>query len=166
MKNKYFCLSVLLLLLFFSAAAYAAECNITTTGHFSVDANGDIADSRTGLTWKRCLAGQSFSNGSCNSSATNSTWDNALKLPLSGWRIPNIKELQSIVDETKYNPAINADCFPTSVGNVYIWSSSLDAANAANAWLVDFKDGLLYNIFPRNGQQGITVSVRFVKDTQ
>lgn len=58
------------------------------------------------------------------------------------WRLPSIKELQSIVDIKKSNPAINDQfkfCEPTSY-----WSNSQDLTNKNHAWYVGFKAGATY----------------------
>ncbi len=55
------------------------------------------------------------------------------------WRLPNIKELQSIADVNRYNPAIKRG-FANVISSNY-WSLSEDVSNAKYAWFVDLKDG-------------------------
>ena len=59
------------------------------------------------------------------------------------WRLPTIKELQSIVDITKYNPAIK-DGFK-NVASLNYWSSSEDVSRSSRAWGVYFGYGSTYN---------------------
>ncbi|OGW06183.1 MAG: hypothetical protein A2W77_01010 [Nitrospinae bacterium RIFCSPLOWO2_12_39_16] len=40
------------------------------------------------------------------------------------WRLPNIKELRSIVDNTKYDPSIDTTYFPNTNSSFY-WSSTM-----------------------------------------
>jgi len=59
------------------------------------------------------------------------------------WRLPNIKELQSIVDISRIKPAIKRDF--SNVENNYYWSSSEYIASSKSAWVVYFYFGYTYN---------------------
>jgi hypothetical protein len=54
------------------------------------------------------------------------------------WRLPDIKELTSIVDYTRVRPALYP-VFLTSdpFGSLYYWSPSTSDANIEKAWNVD-----------------------------
>jgi len=58
----------------------------------------------------------------------------------SDWRIPSIKELDSITDLGKYYPTINTDFFPNTLFSNY-WSSSTYASDSDYAWSVHFSLG-------------------------
>ena len=64
----------------------------------------------------------------------------------NGWRLPNIKELQSIVDYGRQNPSINTAYFFDTQSSYY-WSSTTYIPNTSFAWLVYFYSGntLYYN---------------------
>ncbi len=75
-------------------------------------------------------------------------WDNALTyadtLILSGftdWRLPNIKELQSINNESLINPSINTNYFTTGGINKY-WSSTSLPNQTTRAWYLDTHFGI------------------------
>jgi hypothetical protein len=53
------------------------------------------------------------------------------------WYLPNVYELEGIVDFNKHNPAIK-DGFKNVVSKRY-WSSSVSRMFSTNAWAVDFK---------------------------
>jgi len=79
--------------------------------------NGTVTDSSTGLTWQQ---------GETNAMA----WGDALSYCGShppdnhnDWRLPNIRELDSITDYNHYNPAIDTTFFPGAQANSY-WSST------------------------------------------
>ena len=56
------------------------------------------------------------------------------------WRLPNRNELISIVDYSKYNPAIKENIFQ-NITSSYYWSSSSYASYSSNAWIVNFSNG-------------------------
>ena len=75
------------------------------------------------------------------------TWQSALQAARdlgNGWRVPNFKELQSLVEEACYSPAINETLFPATV-ITYYWTSSPVADAGYYAWLVGFHNGDTYN---------------------
>jgi hypothetical protein len=58
----------------------------------------------------------------------------------SDWRLPNIKELQSIVDIKKYKPAVKSGIKNISIRDYY-WSSTSYKNNSSQAWTVRFSNG-------------------------
>ena len=99
---------------------------------------GAVRDSQTRLTWQQALSTDRY------------TWTDArtycAQLPLggSGWRVPSIGELQTIVDE-RTNPSIDAPTFPETPSE-YFWSSSTDAQDPSQVWTVFFANGTTYRI--------------------
>lgn len=59
---------------------------------------------------------------------------------LTGWRLPSVKELQSLVDFGAWDPAIDTTAFPGTPA-VYFRTSTLHATNASTAWVVQFRTG-------------------------
>jgi len=59
-------------------------------------------------------------------------------------RLPNIKELASIVELACYDPALNATIFKTAPLS-FVWSASPYADFSGSAWGVYFNDGSDYN---------------------
>lgn len=115
----------LLLLLMSMASAYAL-------GPYTD--NGDtVMDTATGLEWQK--AGDS----------TTRNWENALAycegLTLGrhdDWRLPDLRELDSIVDLNRYTPAI--DLFFSCQSSFY-WSATTNANLTSNAWRLNFNNG-------------------------
>ena len=120
-------------------------------GAFQDNHDGTITDTATGLMWQKCSMGQTYnaSTNGCDGSASSYTWQQALaeceSLVLAGhsdWRLPNRNELQSIVDYSRHDPAINTTYFPNTVSSGY-WSSTTDAHDTVYAWRVYFSDGVV-----------------------
>jgi len=110
---------------------------------FSYNVDGaEVTDSRTGLVWQRCSAGQAWSGSTCTGTTSAFTHEAALAYAQTqtGWRLPNVKELSSIADKTKSNPAIDSTAFPATVVDWY-WTSSPYVGIAGYAWSVFFDYG-------------------------
>lgn len=115
---------------------------------YEPQAGGLVVDHATGLTWQRALDPGSYS------------YPDALTTCASlgaGWRVPSLKELQTIVEDTDEYPAIDPDAFPDTP-SVDFWTSSLDAAGTGSAWYVDFFYGA-----SDNDVQARTFRVRCVR---
>lgn len=106
-----------------------------------------VTDLHTGLMWQRCSLGLVGTN--CDSGTLQAyTWQGALKVAnensyfgYSDWRLPNIKELQSLVDLSCLNPAINENFFPNTAW-LYWSGSPYDDGVAHIAWNVNFYSGV------------------------
>lgn len=142
--NKLTLLTALCLTL---SANAAQTCNndimaTTPVSHFTINADNTVTDNTTGLTWMRCSLGQTGSDCSSDS-AKSYTWAEALNEVAknhNGWRLPNIKELASIVEFKCYDPIINTTIFPNTQSNTY-WSSSPYAFLKNYVWGIDFGRG-------------------------
>ncbi len=105
---------------------------------FIINGDGTVTDTVTGLMWQQETAGPM-------------TWDAAQGycegLTLGGhtdWRLPNINELQPLVDYTRYDPAIDTTVFPGAMSSYY-WSSTTGALSTYFAWCGYFLYGNLYS---------------------
>lgn len=116
----------------------------TPDSRFEIISNGsEVKDKATGLIWQRCSIGQTWDGITCTGTATKHTWQQALTVAKNlgnGYRLPNVKELKSIVERQCYKPAINGKIFPNTPNNDY-WSSSLYIYNGSLAWGVYFGGG-------------------------
>jgi len=124
----------------------------TFPSSFTDNLDGTVTDNATGLMWQ-----QEDDNQARN-------WESAIEycegLNLAGptvWRLPDVKELRSIVDNTRCNPAIDPVAFP-GTNPTYYWSSSTYANFTNYAWVVGFDDG-----YVDNGNKTYTGDVRCVR---
>lgn len=89
----------------------------TPTSRFEILGDGaEVKDTKTNLIWQRCNIGQKWDKAkdTCSGTATTLTWKTALsetKKLGNGYRLPNIKELQSIVEYKCAYPALNQNIF-------------------------------------------------------
>ncbi len=122
--------ALLLALLLSAPPAWAVLCDQGDTippnapdarYRFSVDpgtGRAVVEDRLTGLQWMRCSLGQRFDaeRQRCIDAAALYTWQEALQAAQAyaadGWRLPNIQELQSLVNLQCYGPAIHTGAFP------------------------------------------------------
>lgn len=119
---------------------------------FSSNPDGTVTDTLTGLIWLKdagCLgsdvwqnaltAANQLASGTCGLSDQSAAGD---------WRLPNINELESLVDASAANPA-------TSVGNPFVnvsggiyWSSTSyygGVGGSGKAWTIRLSDGRYMN---------------------
>ncbi len=108
-------------------------------GSVQNDGNSTITDRDTKLSWQQGEGGER-------------DWESALTycegLSLGGetdWRLPNAKELQSILDYTVLgsdNPKMNPVFFPDATTDNY-WSSTPSSSKTSKAWRISFKTSIV-----------------------
>ncbi len=138
--------------LFLSAQSHAdcnelMKANILADQYFANE-DGSVTDQATGLDWKRCPEGYDWFADLCvaqPSAPTTFTWGEALNhtAPLteaSGWRLPNTKELESLLKRNCSNPAIETTVF-SSLELLNHWTSTAAVGYEGSAWAVNFIDG-------------------------
>ena len=101
--------------------------------------NGTVSDHSTGLMWQQSGPDQKM------------TWEEALEYcethSMEGyddWRLPNVKELQSISSFLFVQPAVESSIFPDMESEAY-WASTtmLEPENSSKAWMTDFRFGIV-----------------------
>ncbi|MGA7118706.1 MAG: DUF1566 domain-containing protein [Polyangiaceae bacterium] len=107
---------------------------------------GAVVDSATHLTWQQSVATTGGDDG-----AGRSAWANAKSYCASlggGYRLPTAKELFTIVDFSKANPAIDtsADAFPNTPSEAFWTATPLRGSPPTSAWFISFDNGYAGNI--------------------
>jgi len=135
---------------------------------FEDNGDGTITDENTGLMWEKKSA-----DGSIHDHRNAYNWFQAFDVHVArlnsmnfaghdDWRLPNVRELESIVNYGNVNPAVspafNTNCTPgcvvltcscTAVGGpdpergFLYWSSTTDARDPFGAWGVNFESGFV-----------------------
>lgn len=141
-----------------SAMAQVCQSTITASApdaRYQVVAGSqgaEVLDLYTNLIWQRCSVGQQWSGTACSGDAQSLTWVDALKqvsTPNSVWRVPNIRELNSLIEDACHDSSINYTMFPNTPAQVY-WSSSPSMTDQQAAWSVDFNIGVSGSAEPKS----------------
>jgi hypothetical protein len=143
-------------------ATYAADDDgalqkgvVWPTPRFTDNNNGTVTDKLTGLIWMK------------NANAFGpATWSVALILARTvannsygltdgskpgDWRMPNLKELQSLVDYSHHTPALPEGHPFTGVINTAYWSSTTLVFNSDYVWYVELQYAQIYWSLKTNG---------------
>jgi formylglycine-generating enzyme required for sulfatase activity len=107
---------------------------------FTDNGDGTVSDLITGLVWQKIQPPQTM------------TWEEALayaKTVLlagkSDWRLPNIREIQSLNDVSLFKPSFNKTFFPNLLSGNF-WSSTTMHQTASKAWDINIDYGIVsYN---------------------
>jgi hypothetical protein len=123
-------------------SAYRARCvrseaPVAPGAHYAV-ADGTVRDAYTGLTW------QQTTDGVMRPWAGSRAYCEALPLAGGGWRLPGMKELQSLVDETRASPSIDPTAFPDTPAEPF-WTTTPALQFPGSAWRVSFENGYTYD---------------------
>lgn len=112
-----------------------AETPRTLSSFFTDHGNGTVTDHRSGLVWQQV-------------EGTDRSWEEAIRfcedLQLAGagdWRLPSLREIRAINDESRVRPSIDPALFPGTTAAPF-WSSTTLVNQTARAWTVDFTFGI------------------------
>ena len=109
---------------------------LTVPNHFTDNGDGTITDNLTNRQWQKITPQNAM------------TWEESLMyaegLTLAGasdWRLPNIKELQSMSDESQMSPSVQTSYF-TTIGVKKYWSSTSNRNLTSSAWYLNTQFGI------------------------
>jgi len=146
---------------------------------YADNGNGTVTDLNTGLVWEKVS-----DDGTVHDKDNTYTWANAFTGHVAtlnatsfaghtDWRLPNVRELQSIVNYQSSNPMVSSafktNCAPgcpatgcscTASGNY--WSSTSSVSSPSRAWFVSFRYGNV-DAFSSSGSKSVAAFVRAVR---
>ncbi|HYA87786.1 MAG TPA: DUF1566 domain-containing protein, partial [Nitrospirota bacterium] len=124
---------------------------------FSVASSGTetvVTDNLTGLMWPQDASTPTFTGTSSTCTGGTLTWQGGLDyvsclntnsyLGHTDWRLPNVNELESLIDASTSSPALPAGHPFTKVQASYYWSSTTYAGNTSLAFSVHVGAGYVY----------------------
>lgn len=160
------CRTLFLLTPALTSAAWAA-CNpalkvVIAADRYQINADNTVRDKLTDLIWMRCPAGYNWNAAElvCTGEGSLFSWVAALEYAAAagaGWRLPNTKELESLVQRDCFDPAVETSVF-SSLQLGYHWTSTA-ALEGSGAWALNMRNGGLTVTDKTN-----LYSVRLVRD--
>lgn len=117
---------------------------ISTISYPGDGANNAVLDRQTGLTWRRCVEGAAWQGSTCVFAASGINHEAALaktKGDLSTWRLPNIKELVSLMDYASSSGVLDPVVFPGSATG--LWTSTPYVGSSGLAEAVYLSNGAI-----------------------
>jgi hypothetical protein len=134
------------------ARCVSSAAQAPSTGpSFADNQNGTVTDKATGLMWQKGEEG-----GSRNWADALAYCNGVTIAGYTDWQLPNVRELGSLLDETKDNPAMDVSFFPGNLAEAY-WSSTTYASGPSDhtqAWGVDAMGGLV-TIYDKAAERGV-----------
>ncbi|MGB4116362.1 MAG: DUF1566 domain-containing protein [Polaromonas sp.] len=130
-------------------------------------AGSEITDSKTGLIWRRCSEGMTWKKSTCAGQATYSNQAQAVALAKAqatqdqAWRLPTLKELNSILAVRESEPgkaAIDPVAFPNTRIARY-WTST--SVGPSYYMVVGFGEG-----HSGEGERNSPGATRLVRDAK
>jgi hypothetical protein len=152
-----------------NAACDAGSLLTAPTSRFTDNGDGTVTDRVTLLMWKRCDEGKSWDGVGCSGSPTVTQWDKIFSMNGGGgfagyndWRVPNIKELASILEFACNLPPINSEVFPLSFSSY--WSSTPSARDRRLVFILSMEGLGAPAIL--TADMTISAAVRMVRNSQ
>lgn len=127
-----------------------------TMPQYILSADGtEVTDPNTKLIWSRCSMGQVWGGTNCldKPSPVNQEQAFLYARSIKGWRLPNVRELSSLVDARRESPAIETGAFPSTPQGCFWSSTPVNGGSPVGnkAWTVDFNIGSVDAVYDRNG---------------
>lgn len=107
--------------------------------------DGDsFIDLLTGLEWWRDASAAGFPQNWAEALDWIADLNQARLGGHADWRLPNRRELRSLIDYSRHRPALPADLPACNVFQSWYWTSTTAAIHPAHAWYVDLAGGRMF----------------------
>ncbi len=166
MNGKIF-IPVISVLIFISTSVFAGTVQLPQTGQTTSYSQGDDGELQTGVSWPdpRFTVGTGAEAECATDNLTGLMWPKNANLPngtrnwqgaldyvasinsgaglcgYTDWRLPNRKEIRSVIDYSEFEPALPLNNPFINVQSSYYWSSTTYADDTSRAWLISIWEG-------------------------
>jgi hypothetical protein len=156
---------------FVSTIVFAGTIQLPQTGQTTSYSQGDDGEVQTGVSWPdpRFTVGTGAESECATDNLTGLMWPKNANLPngtrnwqgalgyiasinsgaglcgYTDWRLPNRKEISSLIDYSKFEPALPSNHPFTNVQSYYYWSSTTFAYDTSRAWLISIWEGPFFS---------------------
>ncbi|HRI70792.1 MAG TPA: DUF1566 domain-containing protein [Polyangium sp.] len=111
-----------------------------------------VYDTKTTLAWERAESTSTYTFGQA------AAYCASLMLDGGGWRLPSMKELMTIIDDSRVEPAIDLNAFPNASAG-YFWTTTIVAGSSPQQrWYLHFSNG-----YTDKTPESYSLSVKCVK---
>lgn len=122
----------------------AAAPDLPPAGERFAVRDGLVTDRLTGLIWPRDAGAVPFPLDWPAALATVAEWNAAARLGRRDWRLPNRRELRSLVDHAAARPCLPAGHPFAHVADIWCWTATTAAIAPAYAWRVHLAGGRMF----------------------
>ncbi len=115
---------------------------------FTDNSNGTVTDNLTGLIWLEypdCFGMSNWTTALNDANTLNSGECGLTDGSVEGnWRLPNVRQLQGLIDYGRYQPALPSGHPFIGVRSAYYWTSTTHAGSSSYAWRVGLDNGRVF----------------------
>jgi hypothetical protein len=133
------------------ASPFASSPGPAPPGRYTTTGSGaatTVYDTKTGLTWLQTVPASMYTSGLASTAGTAQNYCATLGVGGTGWRLPTVRELATLVDYSQTGAAaamIDAAYFPSTPSG-YFWSTTSAPWLPSYGKLLDFGHGY-FNVY-------------------
>jgi len=112
-------------------------------GRYTVS-SGTVFDTKTKLTWQQTVSSMTYVWMDAVTYCGSTSVGPSRTIGGTGWRVPTLKELLTIIDYSQSNPpAIDSTAFPGTPLSFFWSATSLLGQSGGSVWIVDSSEGFV-----------------------
>jgi len=123
------------------------RAGVTVNPRFTENGDGTVTDNLTDLIWLKdanCFSWRDWENALSDANTLAEGYCGLTDGSVAGdWRLPNVKEFQSLLDYGQFGPVLPSGHPFSGVMELFYWSSTTHAMRGNFAWRIMLFDGLV-----------------------